>query len=102
MTTPTPFAIGGALLGATLLAPFALPRACRVERSLVVQAPADALYALAASNEGYQRFNPFRTRDPELGAPAAVADPPEHQHLVPVLVSPPGARPTGDTRPATC
>ena len=43
-----------------------LPRQVRVERSAVIDAaPADIL-ALAASNTGYQRFNPYKSADAAL------------------------------------
>lgn len=38
----------------------------RVERHAVLDATAEQIVTLAASNEGYQRFNPFRTADPDL------------------------------------
>jgi Polyketide cyclase / dehydrase and lipid transport len=43
-----------------------LPRHVRVERvATVAAAPADIL-AMAASNEGYQKFNPYKKSDPAL------------------------------------
>ena len=58
--------LGGAAavaLAATLL----LPRHVTVERAAALdgRTPADVL-ALAASNQGYQRFNPYRSADPDL------------------------------------
>jgi Polyketide cyclase / dehydrase and lipid transport len=50
------------LAAATLL----LPRHVRVQRSAHVPASADAILALASSNQGYQRFNPYRNTDPKL------------------------------------
>jgi hypothetical protein len=50
------------LAAATLL----LPRHVRVQRSAHVPASADAVLALASSNQGYQRFNPYRNSDPKL------------------------------------
>jgi Polyketide cyclase / dehydrase and lipid transport len=57
-------ALGALAVGAasTLL----LPRHVRVQRSAHVPASADAILALASSNQGYQRFNPYRTSDPKL------------------------------------
>ena len=52
----------GAIAGSTLL----LPRYVQVERQAVIDADAEAVLALAASGEGYQRFNPYRSVDPEL------------------------------------
>jgi Polyketide cyclase / dehydrase and lipid transport len=43
-----------------------LPRQVRVQRSAHVPASADAILALASSNQGYQRFNPYRNTDPAL------------------------------------
>jgi hypothetical protein len=43
-----------------------LPRHVRVQRSAHVPVPADAILALASSNQGYQRFNPYLSSDPAL------------------------------------
>jgi hypothetical protein len=43
-----------------------LPREVTVTRSGVVPAEPRQIVALAASNTGYQRFNPYRTSDPDL------------------------------------
>jgi Polyketide cyclase / dehydrase and lipid transport len=43
-----------------------LPRNVRVQRSAHVPASADAILALASSNQGYQRFNPYLSSDPAL------------------------------------
>jgi hypothetical protein len=43
-----------------------LPRHVRVRRSGHVPATADAILALASSNHGYQRFNPYLSSDPAL------------------------------------
>ncbi len=53
----------GALLS---LATFLLPRHVTVTRSATVSAAAADVMALASSNEGYQRFNPYRATDPNL------------------------------------
>ncbi|MEM9270073.1 MAG: SRPBCC family protein, partial [Pseudomonadota bacterium] len=45
---------------------FALPRHVSVERSALLNASPEAILALAASNEGYQAFNPYRSMDPAL------------------------------------
>ncbi len=55
-----------ALIALLALLAFALPRQVHVERRALVAAPASALYTLAISNRGYQRFNPFKTADPSL------------------------------------
>ncbi len=60
----TAFALAAlALLAASSLL---LPRIVRVQRSATVPASAQAILALASSNQGYQRFNPYRTSDPAL------------------------------------
>ncbi len=60
----TAFALGTlALLAASTLL---LPRIVRVQRSAHVPASAEAILALASSNQGYQRFNPYRNSDPKL------------------------------------
>lgn len=51
------------LLGASLLL---TPREVRVVRSAPVAAPPADILALAASGDGYQAFNPYRTADPDL------------------------------------
>jgi hypothetical protein len=57
--------IGGlALLAAGTL--LFLPREVTVTRSGVVPAEPQQIVALAASNTGYQRFNPYRSSDPDL------------------------------------
>ncbi|MEM6594893.1 MAG: SRPBCC family protein [Pseudomonadota bacterium] len=51
-----------ALAGATQ----ALPRYVSVERSALIDAAPAAVIELAASNSGYQRFNPYKDLDPNL------------------------------------
>ncbi|MEL6564594.1 MAG: SRPBCC family protein [Pseudomonadota bacterium] len=58
------YAIGG--LAAASLAALALPRHVSVERSAILDVAPDAVLALAASNAGYQAFNPYKTMDPQL------------------------------------
>jgi hypothetical protein len=43
-----------------------LPRHVHVERQANINTDAGAVIALAASNEGYQRFNPYLSADPNL------------------------------------
>ena len=45
---------------------YLLPRRIRVERSATVTVSAEQILLLAGSTLGYQRFNPYQTRDPEL------------------------------------
>ncbi len=48
------------------LATYALPRHVSVERSAVIPAEPTDIMSLAASNAGFQTFNPYKTLDPEL------------------------------------
>ena len=55
-----------ALVALWALVLLALPRRLRVDRSGVVEAAPDAVFALLASGQGYQAFNPYRDTDPNL------------------------------------
>ncbi len=55
-------AVVAVLAAGTLL----LPRHVNVERQALIAADAQTVLALAASGEGYQRFNPYKTTDPDL------------------------------------
>ncbi|MEO1551627.1 MAG: SRPBCC family protein [Pseudomonadota bacterium] len=59
---------GLALGGIALLTAgtYALPRHVSVERVATLSASPDQILALAASNQGYQRFNPYKDMDPKL------------------------------------
>ena len=57
---------GVGVLAVAAVATLALPRHVHVERQATLNATPDAVLALAASNEGYQRFNPYLTADPNL------------------------------------
>ena len=60
-------ALGAGVFAAlSLLSTFALPETARVVRTRTIAAPPATLYALAVSNRGYQRFNPFASTDPDL------------------------------------
>jgi hypothetical protein len=48
------------------VATFALPRHVSIERSALIDAAPEAVIELAASNAGYQSFNPYRDLDPDL------------------------------------
>lgn len=56
-------ACGVAALAVTTLA---LPRHVSIERTAVIDAAPEAVIALAASNTGYQAFNPYKDLDPNL------------------------------------
>lgn len=58
----TSAAVVAVLAAGTLL----LPRHVNVERQAVIEADAQTVLALAASGEGYQRFNPYKSTDPDL------------------------------------
>ncbi len=45
---------------------FALPRHVSIERIAVIDAAPEAVIELAASNTGYQAFNPYKDLDPNL------------------------------------
>lgn len=53
-------------LVALTAASFALPRHVSVERTAMIDATPGTIIELAASNEGYQTFNPYMTLDPDL------------------------------------
>lgn len=55
----------GALVVVTAMT-YALPRHVSVQRTATLSATAQDVLALAASNAGYQRFNPYKTLDPYL------------------------------------
>lgn len=44
----------------------ALPRHVSIERSAMIEAAPEAVIELAASNNGYQTFNPYKDLDPNL------------------------------------
>ncbi|MEO0544476.1 MAG: SRPBCC family protein [Pseudomonadota bacterium] len=58
--------IGAIAVAAVVAVPFVLPSSKTVERSAVIEAPADKVFALVASNEGYQSFNPYKVKDENL------------------------------------
>jgi len=66
MTIKTGVAYAACALAALTAASFALPRHVSVERTASMPAAPDAIIALAASNTGFQTFNPYQTRDPDL------------------------------------
>ncbi|WP_120503518.1 SRPBCC family protein [Sulfitobacter mediterraneus] len=66
MTIWTILAGGAGLLALTAAGTLLLPRHIHVERHAAINADPAAVLALARSNEGYQRFNPYLTADPAL------------------------------------
>lgn len=66
MSLTTTLHIGAGVVALIAATPLVLPRNVHVTRSAVIDAaPADIL-ALAASNTGYQAFNPYAEADPNL------------------------------------
>ena len=51
---------------ALALSTLALPRHVSIERSAMIDAAPEAVIELAASNTGYQAFNPYKDLDPNL------------------------------------
>ena len=66
MTVFSVLAYGAGALSLATLATFALPRSVEITREAQIDAPPETILALAASNAGYQRFNPYLTADPAL------------------------------------
>ncbi|MEM9852646.1 MAG: polyketide cyclase, partial [Pseudomonadota bacterium] len=66
MTLKTAIAYTLAGLAAVSVATMALPRHVSVERAAIIGADSAAILALAASNAGFQRFNPYLTKDPNV------------------------------------
>lgn len=66
MTIKTIAAYTAGGLALLTAATFALPRHVNVERSAVIEATPESVLTLAASNAGYQQFNPYRRLDPQL------------------------------------
>lgn len=57
---------GVGLIALTTAGALLLPRHVHVKRQATLDAAPSAVLALASSNEGYQRFNPYRSTDPAL------------------------------------
>ncbi|MEL7300784.1 MAG: SRPBCC family protein [Pseudomonadota bacterium] len=53
-------------IAALAVSTFALPRHVSIERTATIEANPEAVLALAASNTGYQSFNPYKDLDPDL------------------------------------
>ena len=64
LTTVSLYAVGTVL--ALSAATLALPRHVTVERSAQMEAAPAAVLSLAASNAGFQTFNPYKSTDPDL------------------------------------
>ena len=66
MTISTIIAGGIAAIAVLGAATLLLPRHVHIERQAVLSASPQDVLALAAGNEAYQRFNPYKTVDPTL------------------------------------
>lgn len=66
MTIWTILAGGAGVLALAAAGTLLLPRHVHVERQATLAAAPEAVLALAASNTGYQQFNPYLTADPAL------------------------------------
>ncbi len=53
-------------MAALAVAALALPRHVSIERTAIINAAPEAVIELAASNTGYQAFNPYKNLDPNL------------------------------------
>jgi carbon monoxide dehydrogenase subunit G len=58
--------IGVGAIAVLVAGTFLLPRSVTVERSASIAGDPAMILALAASNEGYQKFNPYKDTDPNL------------------------------------
>ncbi len=66
MNTMTLFTGGTGALMILVAGTFMLPRHVHVERQATMDATPEAIIALASSNQGYQKFNPYLSSDPDL------------------------------------
>lgn len=66
MTTQTIALIFIAVIGLLVALSYLVPRKTVVSRSAKIAASTDKVYALVASNTGYQRFNPYHDTDANL------------------------------------
>lgn len=66
MTLTTILASSAGILAIATAGAMMLPRQVRVERSAIMDATPSDILDLAASNAGYQRFNPYKTADANL------------------------------------
>lgn len=58
--------VAGSLVVVAVAVVAALPGKRRVERSALIDAPAQRVFALVSSTEGFQAFNPYRDDEPNL------------------------------------
>jgi Polyketide cyclase / dehydrase and lipid transport len=60
------FGVVAAVLGLAIASTYLLPETVTLERRAIVKLAPDQVLALAASNSGYQKFNPYKNTDPDL------------------------------------
>ncbi len=66
MTLGTTLTIGAGAIALAAAATFLLPRDVSVARTALIDADPQAILDLAASNTGFQAFNPYKSADPDL------------------------------------
>jgi hypothetical protein len=66
MTITTILLSGAAVLALGIGATYLAPRDVEVRRSIILDSPPAEVLALAASTEGYQTFNPYRSANADL------------------------------------
>lgn len=66
MTLTSILAGGAAVIAVAVAGSYLLPRHVQVSRSATLPVKPEAVIALAASNTGYQTFNPYLSADPKL------------------------------------
>ena len=58
--------IAGGGLAAIALLTLTLPSSVHIEREAIIEAPPNKIFALASTNSGFQKFNPYKDADPDL------------------------------------
>ena len=66
MTLTTTLIIGAASIAVLASAVYLLPANKRVQRTVKIKAAPSEIYQLLKSNKGFQAFNPYKDKDPEL------------------------------------
>ncbi|MEM1288810.1 MAG: SRPBCC family protein [Pseudomonadota bacterium] len=66
MTLTSLAALAAGAVALATIVPFGLPSSKTVQRTAVVEASVDDIYALLSTTEGFQTFNPYLDTDPDL------------------------------------
>ncbi len=66
MELKTVLIVGATVLVGISFIPFTLPGQVHVERSAIINAQPHDIFPMLASGREYQRFNPYKTADPDL------------------------------------